>query len=400
MPVKFDPELLSVIPVEVKSLSIALGGSIRIVDDEDKTDVKGLLMDIPYHLVRRFKGVAGATKFIVPNKAEVIMYGDQPVCFERFPYAAYKTEQLRQTMPEDLKNWKSWSQRILDRVILPYIQSTSNQFQWCIDGYFIYALPKNQSDWVKSSSALNAEGTFRALRVKGFKLVDFASGKLTKEEKPEYFMQGKDCLVYKAPDGSVFVTPPIWNHLGEIGSKKLAVDDKGNDDDEVGSDVSRGERVDNTLFDTIDKDLMVNISFALESAAKLSKRFGFECVEPLQLPELMVAYTTVNLKSMPKGVKQTGPCGIQFTHTLAWLFGLYRDTADMTEMLEFRSILKYLTGKGIQHSQVVALESIYTEEFLSREDKTIAVYSEEEIAEIKVQSQRSDLMQIARKDED
>ena len=381
MPVQFKTENLTLVPVLVKSVSTALGGSIRVVDDGPEGDVKGLHLDMPFHLARRFRGVAGGSKFMVPNKAEIVMYNNQPICFERFPYAAYRTEKMREDLENDLAVWKSWSQRMFKEVVIPHIEATSNSFMWCIDGYYIYALPKDQTDWIKTSGALCQDGTFRSLTVKAFKVADFSIGKITAIEKAEKYLVDKDCLVYCAPTGETFVTPPIWNHLGQIGSKKL------------GDETSSGgtKKVDNTLFDHIDNDLSVNISFALDVAGRVSKRFGFECVEPLQLPELMVEYTTVNLKKLPPAVKQTGSCGIQFTHTLAWLFGLFRDTNNFTDMLEFRAILKYLTTKGLQHGRVTSPESIFMPAFLAS-GQQVTQLDDMEVAAAKTIEQRSDLL--------
>lgn len=386
MPVQFNPDHLTLVPVMVKSVSTALGGSIRVVDDEDAEDFdpKGIKIDMPFHLARRFRGIAGGSKFIVPNKAEIIMYGDQPICFERFPYAMYVTESVRATLEEDLAKWVSWSQRLMREVVVPYVNETSNQFMWCIDGYYIYALPKNKDDWFRTSKSLTSNGNYRALRVKAFKVADFSVGKITKIESAKSFLVDKDCLVYRAPTGEVFITPPIWNYLGAVGSRKLA----SGDDEAAGGSNEVG--VDNTLFDHVDNDLSVNISFALDVAGRVAKRFGFEAVEPLQLPEMMVAYTTVNLKKLPQSVKQTGYCGIQFTHTLAWLFGLFRDTDNFSDMLEFRAILKYLTTKGLQHSNIIRPESVFTEHFLKSGEK-VKMYDEIDIMAVKMQDQRTDL---------
>ena len=340
MPVKFDPDLLSVCVVGVKSVSTALGGSIRIKDEANPLNSKGLIVDVPFHLVRKFKKAAGDSKFLRPNHAELIVYDGHPIC----------------------------CQRIFDNCVIPWVESHSVDHDWYIDGYYVYSLPKDRTKWVEESAPLNESGTFRRLRVTGFKVSDFAwSANPTTAKHTELHMSFKDCLVYNAPDGNAYITPPIWNHLGQVGSKKVS---------------GTGDAVDNTLFDYIDERLHVNISFALDVATRITDVFGYESIEALQLPELMILYRTVNLQKLPKAVKETGDCGMTFTHTLSWLCGLFRDPEQFDQMLNYRQILKYLTTKGLQNSGALAMENIYQEDFLQLEDNSVATLSVEEIKEL------------------
>ena len=108
---------------------------------------------------------------------------------------------------------------------------------------------------------------------------------------------------------------------------------------------------------------------------------GYEAAEALQLPELMLAYKTVNLLKLPNAVKKTAPCGIQFTHVLAWLFGLFRDQHNIHEMLNFRSILKNLTTKGLQMGDVTGDDQVYTDLWLEEDenDRKVPLLTFEEV---------------------
>lgn len=367
MPVKFDPDLLSVCVVGVKSVSTALGGSIRIKDEANPLNSKGLIVDVPFHLVRKFKKAAGDSKFLRPNHAELIVYDGHPICFERFPYQQHIGDDA-ETLNNAIEVWSSRCQRIFDNCVIPWVESHSVDHDWYIDGYYVYSLPKDRTKWVEESAPLNESGTFRRLRVTGFKVSDFAwSANPTTAKHTELHMSFKDCLVYNAPDGNAYITPPIWNHLGQVGSKKVS---------------GTGDAVDNTLFDYIDERLHVNISFALDVATRITDVFGYESIEALQLPELMILYRTVNLQKLPKAVKETGDCGMTFTHTLSWLCGLFRDPEQFDQMLNYRQILKYLTTKGLQNSGALAMENIYQEDFLQLEDNSVATLSVEEIKEL------------------
>ena len=238
----------------------------------------------------------------------------------------------------------------------------------------MYGIPIDQQDWVKDSVPLNKAGTFRRLRVPVFNLSSVGVGANAINDVTD-LMEESDCLVFSAPNGDIYITPPIWKHLGQVGSSKL--------DNEI----------DTELFDHIDDRLHVNINFAVDVAEKITSLFGYEAAEALQLPELMLAYKTVNLLKLPNAVKKTAPCGIQFTHVLAWLFGLFRDQHNIHEMLNFRSILKNLTTKGLQMGDVTGDDQVYTDLWLEEDenDRKVPLLTFEEVQMIRYDTNVIDL---------
>jgi hypothetical protein len=75
----------------------------------------------------------------------------------------------------------------------------------------------------------------------------------------------------------------------------------------------------------------------------------------------MIELHTVNLPNIPKQVKATYDIGIQFTHTLAWLLGLSRKANTIDTYVMMRSLLKYLTTKGIFRNNTFDSKCIFVE---------------------------------------
>lgn len=372
MPVPFDPSLLSFSKCQIKSVTTALGGACRVVTPD--SDHRGFRVPVPFHLSRSYIKREKSGEYMSPKHSEIIMYDGNPICFEAFPYKAHFSDTM-EVLQKNISKWKSRARRALDRSIVPHIES-DDVIKWYIDGYVIYGLPDKEL-WEEDSTPLNTAGTFRRMRVPVFKLSDLSDIQ-TDINRPENLMVERDCLVYRAPDNNLYITPPIWTNLGQIGSRKL--------------DIAGGDNIDHELFDNIDSQLNVNISFALETASRLTSLFGYASVEALQLPELMIEYRTLNLSKLPNAVKQTAPCGIQFTHVLSWLMGLFKDPDTLASMLEFRAVLKYLTQKGLQVGDVMSDELIFRDGYTS---KDIGLLSFKEIEMIRTGNTGSMLEHVA-----
>lgn len=352
MPVLFNPDLLQFATAQIKSVTTALGGAARVVISEDNPKGERLIM--PFHLARNYMKEQKGGDYLAPRHSEILLYDKHPIGFEGFPYKAYMSA-TRDELDLAIDMWTSRIRRILQKHIIDYIKK-DDIHNWCIDGYVLYGLI-DESLWLKGSEPLNKDGTFRRMRVPVINFADLSKGVET-TQSAENFISERDCLVFNAPDGKVYITPPIWTNLGQVGSRKLSgIEEK---------------EVDDSLFDYIDQQLHVNINFALDTAMTITTLFGHEKAEPLQLPELMMEYQTLNLIRLPKEVKQTAPCGIQFTHVMAWLMGLFKDPDNLKAMLDYRSILKQLTTKGLQNGDVMDDSMIYNDGF---DSSSISLYS-------------------------
>lgn len=143
----------------------------------------------------------------------------------------------------------------------------------------------------------------------------------------------------------------------------VAPDDDEDDDDVVqfDGDENRPRLDEPGTFDMIDESLAVNLNFALKAGQEIGKKFGYEFVEPLQLPRLMIELHTVNLPNVPAEVKATYDIGLKFTHAMAWLLGMSRKTKedDLETYIMMRSLMKYLTKRGIFRSNVFNAERVF-----------------------------------------
>lgn len=124
-------------------------------------------------------------------------------------------------------------------------------------------------------------------------------------------------------------------------------------------DIGSGMEVDEDHFDRVDEYLCVNLAFVIKAARELVDIFGYDSIEPFNLPALMLQMKTVNLPNVSSSVKQTYDSGIPFTHALAWLLGLLRKTETLEAYLTIRSLMKHLTTKGVYRKNAFDTTSVY-----------------------------------------
>jgi hypothetical protein len=105
--------------------------------------------------------------------------------------------------------------------------------------------------------------------------------------------------------------------------------------------------------------MAVSLNFALAAGVELSEVFGYESIQPLQLPKLMVQLKTVNLPKLPKEIKATFNIGMTFTQTFAWLLGFAKQADTLAQEEAVRRLLKYLTSKGIYRKDSLKNDKIY-----------------------------------------
>jgi hypothetical protein len=134
-------------------------------------------------------------------------------------------------------------------------------------------------------------------------------------------------------------------------------DDIDDEDDEGSGDVT-GTKT-KFSFDDINSHLSVNLNFALKAGAEVGALFGYDAIQPLQLPRLMVELRTVNLPNIPNTVKSTYDIGVSFTHSLAWLLGMTRKADTLETLLVVRSLMKYLTQRGVFRNNVFQAARVF-----------------------------------------
>lgn len=336
--IKFDVSKLSIEIVQLKTVTTSLGGSITIVDEHKTTDAKEVVkrIPVPMAIARQFiQQTHKITKYLKPVLTALVKYDGHIVAMERHPLAA-----LGKIEEEGLFGTKRWvpaCEANINTYVKPLINASGHD--WFFDGRYAYSFNGLSIERaVGEAFCMTADESFRKVDATTIDLQNLNdSNKIQPTQR--------SCMAFVASTGEMAVSPPIWKNLNDIGSSKL---DKTADDDIDDDDDSVEVTVNNRFtFDTINEAFCVNLNFALKACQEIGQTFGYEYVEPMQLSRLMIELHTVNLPSISREVKQTYDVGIPFTHVLAWLLGMSRKANTLETYIMMRSLMKYLTKKGI-----------------------------------------------------
>lgn len=362
--IKFDHTKLSVDIVYLKTVTTSLGGAITFVDEKRSTaakEVYGRLV-VPMSVARSFiQRTKKVTRYLKPVLTAVVKYGNTVVALERHPLASMgKLEE--EGLDGKLRRWLPLSQRNIQDVIVPAVEAVDRQ--WYFDGRYMYSfVATNTGEAIRTGQHMTSDGRFRKVLAT---TIDLSNLSLM----PETLAPAqRSCLAFVTTKGVGAISPPIWKNLSDVGATRLkaaakaADQDDGDDDDDDGDDIDTPPTF---TFDTIDATTSVNLNFTLKAGQEIGKTFGYEHVEPLDLPRLMVELHTVNLPNVPMQIKQTYGVGIQFTHALAWLLGMTRRANTLETYIMMRSLMKYLTKKGIFSNNVFEAGRVF------KDGKTLA----------------------------
>jgi hypothetical protein len=328
--------------VELKAVTTALGGSISVVDEARSTDRREVYkrIPVPVAIARAFRARHKISKYINPVITAVVYYDDLVIALERHPLGALGTAVSHNAEGERIV-WTPECQKNLEEHVIKPIAEASDR-EWYFDGRYIYTFGRlTHTNAVYEGDYLTADGKFRSVVVNAI-----AVHQLQNAEK--LAIQERTAVAFVAKNGQFAITPPIWKDVRSVGAKKTEEHTK-DDDDETRS----------YTFDRINDHLKVNLNFSLQSAKVLSAIWGFEVIEALQLPSLMIRLKTVNLPNIPNEVKSTYATGMTFTHAFAWLMGYQRRVQNMDELLAVRSLFKYLTTTGIFYGRMFEHAAVY-----------------------------------------
>lgn len=358
--ISFDFSLLSVEIVELKAITTSLGGSISVIDDKRSTSTKEVCkrLQVPMATARAFlMRTKKVTKYLKPVLTALVRYNGHVIAMERHPLGGFG--KLKEDGLFGSKTWVPSSKNNIDNILKPALTSTSRE--WYFDGRYIYAFTCNDIDAaVRGGEFLTSNGQFRKIAAMSIDTQEMADA--AKLEPVE-----RSCMAFVTSRGEVAVSPPIWKNLSDVGATQLSkagavADDREDGDDEEDHqalDVPAKAAVSLYNFDKIDESLSVSLNFALKAGQEIGKEFGYEFVEPLQLPRLMIELHTVNLPNVPSQIKATYDSGIQFTHAMAWLLGLSRRANNLETYIMMRSLMKYLTSKGVFRKNVFNAERVF-----------------------------------------
>jgi hypothetical protein len=195
----------------------------------------------------------------------------------------------------------------------------------------VYTFKQSLDAAIEEGKLLSSDGRFRSLYVTAIHLnyIGFFDDSYV-------YAESRTCLAYVASSGVYSIAPPIWKTLDGIGNSQFKK--AGTDTDVLGL---------SSQFDKVDNLLMVNLQFAIIAGIQLTKQFGYQSIEPLQLPRLMVQLNTVNLQQISTEVRQTFDIGLTFTQAMAWLLGINRNVTTYDEMITLKRLFRYLSANGI-----------------------------------------------------
>lgn len=347
--IRFNPDKLVTKHMQVKMVSGALGGTLTVLDENRSKRTKKEVftkIKIAHHITRHFSKKYRITKYLKPVLTAVTFYENFVVCLERHPLGNLGKEKTEGLFGE--VTWTSDSETNAGKLV----NTLTSGKNWYIDGTYIYHM---SSSHLASAEVLSEDQKFRQVKVEAIKLCTL--GDFPKIEE-------RVCLAFFPNKGDMYLTPPIWKTLTNIGNRQLSAraSTRNADVDDMVDDNSVryvGEKIDETQFDQIDEKLCVNLGFVLKAGRLLSEVFGYDSIEPLGLPDMMIQLRTVNLPTVANEVKQTFDTGLKFTIAIAWLIGLTKRAETLDSFITLRSLLKYLTTKGVYRKGAFKPEHIF-----------------------------------------
>lgn len=352
--IPFDATKISIEIIRLKSITQALGGSIQVIDEE-KTVGKNEFYKrviIPLAVARAFivrhKKI---TKYLKPVYTAVIRYDGMVISLERHPLGAMG-ELVTEGLNGEPKTWIPYAQTNLDDLIFPFVNKGTTD--WYFDGRYIFSFDQNDMNVVlNNSESMTDDNHFRKVVTTA---IDFQE--LCNADKLQ--PHSRDCLAFVAENGEYAVSAPIWKDIHCIGVSRS----RESDDDDFGIDDDSEDRVTTSLtsFSKLNETMSVNLNFALRAGKEIGTMFGYEDIEPLQLSRLMIELHTINLPNIPKQIKATYDVGLSFTHSLAWLLGLIKKANTLETYIMVRSLLKYLTKRGIYRNDKFDAKQIFKDD--------------------------------------
>lgn len=350
--ISFDINLLSTKIVRLKSVTTSLGGSITIIDEEKSTPAKEeqTRIEVPLAVARSFiMAYNKVTKYLKPVYVSLAMYGDMVVAMERHPLSSLGDLE-EESITGETKLWEPAMVTNINGVIVP----AAARHQWYFDGRFMYRFdPVDTTVAALNGKSLTSDGKMKKVNAQTIDLQNL-------RRVDDLVETERNCLAFVSSLGDVAISPPIWKDLEGVGRHQLSRQTTNevdiDDDTEVGTVILRNLE---TPFDDINRMMAVNLNFVLKAGQQIGKMFGYEYVEPLQLSRLMVELHTVNLPKLPKQIKSTYDANMSFTHALAWLLGMSRKANTLETYVMMRSLMSYLTKKGIFRKDVFDAAAVY-----------------------------------------
>lgn len=308
---KFDKSKLQIKRVRIKSLNSATG-FINIIDETNLTKEKTVKLECSNSITRTFRAVYGMTHFQVPHECCIMTYEGTVIALEK----AVINERTYEGIDGTIKEWTPTMLSTIESVL-----ELMDDSDWYIDGSYVYSFGTTVRDAIENGTSLHTELNFRVVPCTAIMLNYIGFNDVVSTES-------RNCLAYMASTGEYSISPPIWKSYSFVGG--LGTTDEG---------VA-------TSLQTADEKRFVNLQFAIIAGINITRIYGYDSIEALQLPKLMIQLKTINLQSLPQEVKETFDMGMSYTTALAWLLGLLMRVPSFYDMMQMKKLLKYLTTTG------------------------------------------------------
>ena len=158
--IKFDPKKLRVETFWVKSLTTALGGAIRVVDEEESSDTHEVYhrLPVPLAVVRKFKTRHKTMKYIRPCLIAVCYYEDRVIALERHP-AGCMGARVEKNKRGVFDTWVPAIVKNLEEKIQPLLETGGRQ--WFFDGRYMFSFEEDIKTSVRKVEFRTKDGRFR-----------------------------------------------------------------------------------------------------------------------------------------------------------------------------------------------------------------------------------------------
>lgn len=326
---KFDSSCLSYEIVHMKSITTAGGGAISVVDvDDNNVESNARRIAVPVAVARDFiQHNHKITKYLTPLLLCVVSYKDVVIALEAH-YLGTKGKLIDVQLDGSVGEWKPRCKWNIDHYVIEKYLPTGTD--WLFDGRYLY-------DVSTSTNTIDLTGGDHQFQAITVRTVDMM--KIGELQAPGF--DQRTCLVYHSATGTTTITPPIWKDVTSIGSTVVP---QGNTD---------------YLFDVIDSHAFVNVNFVMYAGTAVSRQYGYQAIECLDIPRLMVELSTVNVMAVDEAIKQTYNSGHRFTVMMAWAIGLYHRATTLEEETVARRVIKYLTKRALVDSTTFDCSKVF-----------------------------------------
>lgn len=319
--IKFQSENIQFKFVWLKSITTALGGSLTYLDEETNSILR---MDCPFAIARSFiKLHKGHTQYLKPVLTCIMMYDDLIIGLERHPLGSLG--KIEEDGVFGVTHWKPNCQIVYNDFIIPTMEGT----EWYFDGRYAYTFDHDNLDGIVDEGRhLTKDGRFRAIEVAAIDFQEIKNGEDSAESV-------RLCIAF-VDNGKYAISPPVWKD---------------------GFNLTEGEN----RFDYINDCYGVNLNFVLKAGTEIGKAFGYRSTEILDLARLMIELKTVNMPNLSKELKETYNTQLPFQTMFAWLLGVQNKADTLKTYLITRSMLSYLTKKGIFKKNSLNVDQVFNE---------------------------------------